>query len=130
MRAAEKDQTHALRHFFANEVADEGSRLTDLLGRHLCIVRGIHHDAQKRVGISQPHEGGRLTYPMDERSHISRCVGAGCRNKQMAKTLACKLVSDLHECVFMPVTIARCVSVLTVAETVIQNARRSVGEAT
>jgi hypothetical protein len=40
----------------------------------------------------------------------------------MAECFARKLVGDLHERVFMPMAIARRVSVLTIAETVIQNA--------
>ena len=130
VRPAKKDHTHVIRHLFSNEIADKGARLTDLFCRHLSVVRRIHHYAQKRMRTSKPNERSRLVYPVHECFNVSRSIGISRWNEQMTQTLAGELICNLHQRVSMPVSVARGITVLAVAKTIIQDASRSTRKAT
>ena len=119
VRPAKKYQMHVVWHFLANEIADERSRFAYLFRCHLCVVGGVHHDAEQCCRVSKLHKRSGLVYPMDECSKVGWSVGVWGRNEQMTQALRRKLVCNLHERVFMPVAIAGCGSIKAIAVTVI-----------
>ena len=57
--AAKDHQTHAGRQCLAQQIADERTRLADLLGSHLCVVRSVDYDAEHclRLGMVEDCDG-------------------------------------------------------------------------
>ena len=76
---AQDREAHPARQSLAKQVAHERTRLADLLGSHLCVVRSVDDDAEHclRFGTAEDCDG--LPKPVHEGSNVGRrvCVNRG-----------------------------------------------------
>ena len=121
MATTQNHEPSAFRQRLPKQVACERPRLAVVLGRLLCVVRGIDHDAEHRAGVGAANQRDGLSETGQESPNVGRgfCVSRG--QQRMAKRHCGEFISNLDQRFLMTMPRTRHVAVPAVAVAVVED---------